>query len=496
MANQTKGIIFTHIKGTELKNWADVSHLYDERGAFFRSCLRCKNIGLVYIYVSYGIEILASKLQEHPKSPMAMTFHEIENEAMIFDALHLVRDKAIDAIKAKQSAVPKFEFVGLAQLSTLLNKLRLKNPELIENIAGHGNFTYDSPKFVEAVIRIARAHRGDKAPIIRIDGDVEVNESALQQIINAAVALQQNEQFNPYWWFSGSYKGPQGPDDPVNSYAVRQHWLIDPNTWADPKKFRLVPGAETFLRDLGEVGATQVDVKKARSGACDAMVTKRMASASRRSPQVISGAGLVASAEAVRRLPPFMNADEMIVWIDDHLKRQLHEAIGDLTSDDVERILTARLKQDRHPGGIVQKDIQWTQKAYFTRLLGGCLMHATIRTPHGEPGVLAHWALLITNGQLTAFTTTEESECCRQLREVVKTRLAEVIEVWGDSHYGNNILKDWVSLLKAVPDPPICEKITQVGLCYLKLLFNWPNYVFAIENLSPLGAYWLFTRSR
>jgi hypothetical protein len=144
------------------------------------------------------------------------------------------------------------------------------------------------------------------------------------------VELTKQEFLRPHWWFSGCYSGNM-PDDPVNNHAVRQHWLIDPKTWDDPKKFALLPNADRFLRDVGELGATQVELNRPMSTACQALVQNRNGILhSRNTQQVISGAGLVISVPAIRRLPPFMNAKDLVVWVDDHLKRKLHEAIGDI----------------------------------------------------------------------------------------------------------------------------------------------------------------------
>src|SRR5439155_112171 len=176
------------------------------------------------------------------------------------------------------------------------------------------------------------------------------------RIISEARSLSQRMEM---YWFSGSYSGTF-PGDPVNEFAVRQHWLVDPVTFGDPKNFRLVPKAEHFLVDLAEIGATQIVPPPKNvepTEAAKKLIAARGKSKARQSPQVISGAGLVASHHAIWRLPPFMNAKAMVVWIDDHLKRLLHEAIGDLDPSDVERLHDAVLRQDRYPKGITSGEI-------------------------------------------------------------------------------------------------------------------------------------------
>ena len=106
---------------------------------------------------------------------------------------------------------------------------------------------------------------------------------------------------------------------PVNVHAVRQHWLVTkkPGT---KNEYELPEKAKSFLVDLAELGATQFvpdppddPAKDTRlSSAASKVIDRRGGSKNRRKPQVISGAGLIASAAAIRPLPPFMKAPQMV----------------------------------------------------------------------------------------------------------------------------------------------------------------------------------------
>jgi hypothetical protein len=486
-----KAVIFTHIKSKNpLLVPTDFNLFYKELGGFFESCLECDNIAIVYAYISFGIEQFVKAVSSRRKPPVVLPFDVIESEERLHNAFQIATDEALKnlSLSARSTKIPKFVFVGVGALASLLTYLWRRNPTLVKNLAGAGNFTYDSPKFVEAAIRLVRGTHDEAIhPVIRIDADVEVNRDAIQEIIDQSEQLNRRVLGHPYWWFSGCYAG-NFPGDPVNEHAVRQHWLIDPDTRVDPKQFRLVQHAETFLRDLGELGATQIETTAPCSAACQSLIQRRGGSVNRPIAQAISGAGLVASTQAIRRLPPFMNAEEMIVWIDDHLKRQLHEAIGDIDPNDPERISTAKLKQNRYPQGIEPKDIAFAP-TYFERLLGGCLLHAMIKDLRGLPGPLAKGVRSVISNQ-----PLDESILYGQLLQAAAERLADVLEVWSKADYGDELLSNWARSLRSRAKKRLCNRAANVGLSYIKLLQVWGDYVNTIQSLDALDAYWLFTR--
>ena len=351
-----RAVVFTHLDHRhQLENPNAFGMFYKQRGAFFRSCLQCESVGVVFVYSSYGVEKCVKALFSQHNT--CIPIDVLENEQRIYNALQLVLDRARNETGVADG--PEFVFVGVRELACHLNRLLRTNPKLVDSFAHKGEFTYDSPKYVEAMIRLARARDFPEETIIRIDADVHVNEEAVKRLVEEAHRCRQNRGAQRFWWFSGCYSG-NFPGDPVNEHAVRTHWLVTRATRRDPARFTLVKGGEHFLADIAEVGATQFDKHDQRprqSLAASKLAGEWGGSKHRQHAQVISGAGLVTSFDAIFKLPPFTNAPAMVVWIDDHLKRLLHEAVGDILPSDIERVTDACLQQDRFPDGIQETDV-------------------------------------------------------------------------------------------------------------------------------------------
>ncbi|HEX7677669.1 MAG TPA: hypothetical protein VF713_06070, partial [Thermoanaerobaculia bacterium] len=487
----SRAAVFTHLdERNRLEDSTEFERFYRRRGAFFRSCLRCPNVGIVFIYSSFGIEQYLAALEASgvdAKIPMKV----LENEQRIYNTLQVALDHAIVDVRTGHpswsgSDAPPFVFIGVRELACHLNRLRRINPELLKNFAYRGRFTYDSPKYVEAILRIRRAQLFPTETIVRIDADVLVDEKSIAVILDQAAVCSREQEFKQFWWFSGCYSGNTVPD-PINDHAVRQHWLITRESRHDPdRRYQLVQGGEHFLADIAEVGATQyglVDERKAAppvSAAGQSLIRRRGRSKRRAAAQVISGAGLVASYEAIRRLPPFMNAKEMVVWIDDHLKRLLHEAIGDISPDAPERLIEAALRQDRFPEGIPEEMVTRSAE-YFERLMRGCLMEATIQTAAGSAGPLAEWVKEVVWDRLKKLSSNDMKRLRRELEAAAKQRFNEVIELWGRANYGDKALRKWT---QSGPSEDLWKDVVEIGVAYVDLCLRWSAHVRAIGDLS------------
>jgi len=512
----SRAILFTHLGRLELNTQADLETFWDQRGTFFESCLRCANVSLVFVYSSYGIEsyVRAVTAQQRGAIPLDV----LDTEHRIHNAVQTAIKRANDALESMGPEVsarprPKFVFVGVRELATHLSRLQQidqkEHTKLVESLASEGEFTYDSPKFVEAIIRLRRP----REPVLRIDADVEVDESAIQQLLDKV--REEEAAHHPYYWFSGGYKGNYR-DDVVNEFAVRVHWFVHEEPGI-VRRYVLPDRAISFLVDLGEIGAPQLPPQTENpaldprlSEAARRMIAERRngLSKNRGIPQVISGAGLVASAVAIQTLPPFLNAPEMVVWIDDYLKRLLHKRLGHLGKRRIEeRVRSALMKQERYPDGITQADLDFCIRAeegrtpYFKRLLNGCLMDATIENPDGTDGPLAlATRAVVVPGQYADLAAGHPhaytGDLMTDLMKVAAIRFDDVMAIWrnADADYDNSRLGDWA---RAFTDRDgACEMIARIGMAYVELCRLWERHLSAIERLGELEAFWVHeTRS-
>lgn len=472
--------------------------------SYYKAYLKCKNIGLVYVYVDTGIrQVLDNIFMGEGK--IDIDINELAFEHTVRNILKLAEDQALRELSMDEnfdaSTAPKFQFIGLPHLSTLIASLYRMDKDLVKNLAGRDSFTYDAPKFVEAVIRLARGNdpllSGD--PVLRFDQDVEVNEDgidALLKKIHNAIIRRHGFSF-----FSGGYGRPD-INDAVNDHAVRCHWLanIQDN---DQPPYHLIPQGEYFLRDIGEFGATSIPNSKkvsASTGMKNYLINLHQGdrSANRDSEQVISGAGLYMSQSAILRLPPFMNFENNIIWVDDYLKRRLHEAIGDLAVADLEHVEGGLFHQDRYPAGIRQSDLDWAKNTYFYRLISGCIMHALIVTRTGEQSELAKFVdnFLRTHHRAS---NDEFSELAIKFMDIAQKTTLALLEIWSKADYGNDILQKWaIENQKELFEKGSGElakwinSTVQDAIHYCKLVENWNEYVVAIQALVPRDAYWLF----
>ncbi|MFC1749843.1 hypothetical protein ACFL2V_13670 [Pseudomonadota bacterium] len=462
------------------------------------SCLKCRNVGLVYIYVDTGLRLALQNL-ENSNETLKFTLDELDFEQSTRNCIKLAIDEAMLNLSSdpnsqfEEMLSPKFQIVGLPHLISLLRALFKKDPDLIRGLGGQNSFTYDAPKFVEAVIRIKRGSGVPelvRSPIFRIDHDVCVNEKAIDVLIKKAIAAMNNLR-RSYSFFSGGYGGSEDKNrnkkDPINDYAVRLHWLVD------KKNMELSEDGKHFVRDLGEVGATQVLSDEEMSNAMSCFVNDNRGGKvlNRKSEQVISGAGLFMTRDAIAKLPPFTVYSEMITWIDDHLKRLLHEVLGHLSIDDEEHIKAALFVQDRFPNGFDDKDIKKVKDQYFERILSGCIMQSLIMGGDGKRGAMSEVIHKILEGDGYVF---DESRSRDQFYEVGIETARNVLKIWKNAGYGSAILLEWVSEYSSVEI--LIDDLVQDSIAYIYLVIRWPLYVTAICDLTPVDAYYLFQKPR
>jgi hypothetical protein len=506
---QPKAVIFTHIgfpsrePNHKIKEFnGDLQNkLITDNIENFKKILLSKQIGLAYIYVDTGTQMLLESVEAYldAKKDQRGVVFELEEMAFEQKTRDILKIAFEDALSELQQHVPGFnsaqapniQIIGLPHLLSLFQCLINYDPSLVRDLAGRRptgsfpqfQFSYDSPKFIDAVIRLRRGNDAilGQSPIFRIDSDVEVNDDAIALLIQEAHTAV--HRLNNYHFFSGGYGNASGIRDPLNDYAVRTHFLHDVVVSST-----LTSKGEQFLRDLGAFGATQIP------------------GYTRQSPQVISGAGLYMSRQAIRTLPPFMNLSNLTTWVDDHLKRRLHEAVGHLVGNPVEHITNARFTQHRD-----DKPEAWT-KDYFARLLRGCLLHSLIVSPSSAIGPLSKKVEEIIRLNITNIPAAELKSLEKEFTEIVAATAYKVLAKWkmAGSLYDCPLLETWAKDLinnlnltsgnayQAIQGTMIQEIIDSTvtdALAYLRLLTRWGKYVDAIEHLDPAGAFWLFRKA-
>jgi len=491
----TKAILFTHIMLDKvLRDYSPeaVQRLINSVQRPFTTYLQCKNVHMVYIYVDTGFRLTIDRLNEDGN--ISFNIDALEFEFVTRNCLK----RAVDECRTKlinepnnnfdPHNAPKFQFVGLPHLLSIIRTLYRIDPGLTKYLCGKTSdntpvLTYDSPKFIEAIIRLVRGENDKpRMPIFRVDSDVSVSQDTIDILIDQVDQYPSTQSFA---FFSGQYGQQDATIDPINDFAVRTAWLVDPETQ------EIADGWSTFLKDINELGAYQIeDPNVRRSDAMEALLDKEhLTPAVRRTPQVISGAGLYMSHNAIQQLPPFMNFNKLATWVDDHLKRRLHEVVQHISPDWLESVPEAVFTQNRYPEGVGVIDSA-AKSDYFERLFFGCILHSLIVTPEGEPGPLgACVAELVLTGKLES----DINDVKKAIQDVAAQKAMQVLDVWSSANYGNSFLKNWAANVRS---PIMCasfvDDIVENSLNYIDLVEQWPRFVFAISKLTSINAYWLY----
>lgn len=377
-----------------------------------------KSLDRVFVFVSEGYEALLGT-----ESPVTGYYAEL-----------LIR-RAIRIVKREYGAQGlKIESVGMPELAPTLVFLKTQSGKSGEGVLAQlllgsgGQLKYDSPKFVEAIIRLARS---DDA-IFRFDADVRPQEASVESLI--ATQKQEEKAGKKYYLFSGDYtcEDPDDPDDRwMNCYPVRLNCFVDREGHIDEAQ------AEAFLNDLAGLG---VDPRA----------------------QVISGAGLCMSHAAIRALPPFCNTSDFVVWIDDQLKRLLHEQMGHLAARDVGRVEGASFAQSR---GKVWRPPDEMCFDYFARLVRGCLFSEAIRHPEGDSWLAGR----IRDARYPGLYETVNGE----LSEPLDDHYQQITERWSANVYVDSPLRTFATeRLEELRDALVKDVLESV-FSYFDLLRSW-----------------------
>lgn len=281
----------------------------------------------------------------------------------------------------------KFRLIGYNEMAPLIQSFMSLGANMQSSfpslVLGQGSkLNYDCPKVVEAIIRIARRLKGEV--ILRFDEDVKVEDEPIDILIAHYENLTADKKV--YFFFSGNYHRHDVFTDSVshllNDHAVRTHFLSVDDRGQGVSSYN---GTVSKRR---KINASQVPFSLETELAREFLQIMDKFGAPRNQP--ISGAGLCISPMAIVQLPPFANVSENIVWIDDSIKRSLHEGIGDISINDSRSLDQASFLQERHKNDkFFLKDVRWGYNTYLPRLIYGCIMHSLIldlaKTPPSGP---------------------------------------------------------------------------------------------------------------
>ncbi len=454
----TKGVVFTACDTpNDIKDlWKKVKDEWKEQFALYENC---NNVGLVFVFITDGYKGVLSRQKN--------SWRNLNKE-------RLMRTILEDSIA--ETGAKKIQIVGVKELIPTMSGLETaadKDKTSLASLllAGEQHLYYDSPKLIEAIIRIARGFHFGNELIFRMDADVKPNDKGFHKLIEY-YDTNLKSKGERYYFFSGHYFD-SNQQDLINDFAVRTHFFSPAGTKSfiknDHETVKYKQGYDAalkWLQSLNKVGADPFD-------------------------QVISGAGLCISQSAIEVLPPFANMNELIVWIDDHLKRLLHEQLGHLPkpgstsySENQHVCKDATFKQNRYPDGVEADDITNACSKYFPRLVRGCLMDALIPSYYGD-----YVTRLVKESEKVSLDTLK-----KKLQEPANDRLQQIIRYWGDQDYDQFHVSNFTRTELASKGQDYISQVIEDLARYLDLLDEWPRFVSLSKYIpaSERDNAWLF----
>lgn len=448
----SKAIVFTACDaGNDLYSDSGRNSKKQEWKELLKAYMDCPVIGLLFVFITDGYRgVLSGKdswINMDKERRMREILEEIKNEIEI---------KKLQIIGTKE-LTPTMGSLERAAGKVPLGKFLLSDAE---------HLYYDAPKFIEAIVRIARGYCLTDQLIFRMDSDVFPSENAFLNLIDFHSNLPSDATNNKrFFFFSGVY-GTDGEVDLINDSAVRAHHFALPEMQSlyereNPERFNV---AKKWLESIRGVGPDPFS-------------------------QVISGAGLCMSYNAICELPPFSNIKNLVVWIDDQLKRRLHECLGHVPKIDSKNngyrfCSSARFRQNRYPRGVKQADIDDASEKYFPRLVRGCLMNSLIEEFYA-PGVrqLKAQRLRMENTILAPRVVDVANKC-----------FDEICELWGTAEYSSYPIGAYVR--ETLPDmrASFIETAADDVHLYLDLVGVWADFVDLFKHIDPKEVQneWLF----
>lgn len=355
--------------GTPLEDLEGVRYLFEHLRGLKELLTSPGHEGILVLFYAPGYERFLEGLA-HPEDDRQLLADKQpeENVAQYEDRLRLrfARDVAecIQRRLAQEDLADRVRFLTSLDLRVVLGRVNaVAAGEFRRFFIGPARgLRYDSPKVVEAILRLRVL--GNGVPVLRLDHDVifrgknkDIGDLGLFKAVACAVRAYQLRLAEPTvstFLFSASYNArallyPNGNMDPFEAWGRAFATRVYPVLIADPVELRRISDLpEGTDEEMGwkngewnRYVATNLEPTLARrfyglapiAGRLEPVGTSGLTSIGAHPLySVISGALLCLSEGAILDLPPFSNFGTNVMWIDDHLKYSLHRAMNHFTS--------------------------------------------------------------------------------------------------------------------------------------------------------------------
>jgi len=369
-----------------------------------------------------------------------------------------------DAVLSSLSGVffqSPVKILNVATVAPFIRALHKRHRSVIYRwfVGETGEGAYDSPKVVEAFFRARLIGAG--IPVFRVDWDalVNVEDHRFQRLgitedaLRASLDREDTERkrlVTRTWVCSAGYQTPGAStyDEWSRGFATR----IQPALRAEPEMCRLVYGTHFgLLHSKIEVPAGGLSVDDITKRCWDQDLAERYLGVKQSSDgswvetehessiatlgahplyAVVSGALLNLSTGAILDLPPFSNMIRGVMWIDDHLKYELHKALGHFRYTGEPCRLSSSFTVVKGRSAPQPNLAAYTWASYLPTLLLGLVMDAWIRKEREkdeERPLVKALREAITGG---IFDRRIAMQLERALRDVAIERIRKVHSAW------------------------------------------------------------------
>ncbi|MGH9967757.1 MAG: hypothetical protein ACREBG_07955 [Pyrinomonadaceae bacterium] len=411
--------------------------------------------GLLVLFYSPGFAKVLEGIESREDEGALLRYKELEFAKAVETYLKSELKKDYDSL------LPRFRFVTALDLQRIFGRMYMKNitQPLRSWFFGQGEdeggMKYDSPKTVEAIVRVRLL--GSGIPVFRLDYDVlfrgaensEKKNLEFSSTIGSCLKAYELKRDSPNIFsfiFSASY----------DYRALRKNAAAqDFNAWSRAFATRVFPAIPLKKEQIDKINCKNGE-KPSYSwqdyaqecfspylafkffGLDDQFKSGTLSGIGKIGAHpissVISGAMLYLSDGAILDLPPFSNFRLNVMWIDDHLKYCLHRELRHLSRTEVRATATQigsnpLLSHARLDDVLVQKTgrkvsdnfAEYLFNQYLPTLLWGTIMDAWIT---GTP-LLKFRPEDLSDQERDTFSILQEKQCESVLGSALQNALRQ-----------------------------------------------------------------------